>query len=202
MTLNHKLAGSRAWKALEQHQKSFRTHMRDLFAHDPDRFAKMSCEACGVFMDYSKHRATNATLELLFALARQQEVERWRDEMFAGTKINATEDRAVLHVALRNRSDRPILVDGRDVMPDVRAVLGRMREFTERVRNGRWLGATGKRITDIVNIGIGGSDLGPAMVTEALRPYWQRGMRPHFVSNVDGTHMAETLRAVDAERTL
>jgi glucose-6-phosphate isomerase len=197
------LTSSPAWQALVGHKAALaNVHMRDLFEADPERFAKMSREGCGMFVDYSKHRATDDTLRLLFALARQAEVERWRDQMFAGAKINVTEQRAVLHVALRNRSNRPIAVDGRDVMPDVNAVLAKMRDFTERVRSGRWLGATGKPITDIVNIGIGGSDLGPVMVTEALRPYWKPGLRPHFVSNVDGTQIAETLRAVDPERTL
>jgi glucose-6-phosphate isomerase len=176
--------------------------MRELFAKDPDRFRRMSLEACGVFVDFSKHRATDETLALLFALARQADVEAWRDRMFAGEKINGTEGRAVLHVALRNRSNRPILVDGKDVMPEVNAVLAKMRDFTERVRSGAWKGHTGKTITDVVNIGIGGSDLGPVMVTEALRPYWKQGMNAHFVSNVDGTHIAETLKRVDPERTL
>jgi glucose-6-phosphate isomerase len=197
------LTSTPAWRALLDHKAALEgVHMRELFAHDPQRFARMSREACGVFVDYSKHRATEETMRLLFALARQAGVESWRDRMFAGDKINGTEGRAVLHVALRNRSNRPIVVDGRDVMPDVNAVLAKMRDFTTRVRDGVWLGATGKSITDVVNIGIGGSDLGPVMVTEALRPYWKPGMRVHFVSNVDGTHVAETLRAVDAERTL
>src|SRR5262249_28250287 len=126
----------------------------------------------------------------------------WRDKMFAGEKINRTENRAVLHVALRNRSNRPILVDGEDIMPEVNAVLSKMRAFTEAVRGGAWTGYTGKRITDVVNIGIGGGGLGPAMACGALEPYWQEGMRAHFVSNVDGTHIAEALRAVDPEQTL
>jgi glucose-6-phosphate isomerase len=176
--------------------------MRELFAADPQRFARMSREACGLFVDWSKHRATGETIALLLALARQQGVEGWRDRMFAGEKINGTEGRAVLHVALRNRSNRPILVDGKDVMPDVNAVLAQMRDFTERVRSGAWRGHTDETITDLVNIGIGGSDLGPVMVTEALRPYGRPELRTHFVSNVDGTHIAETLRQVDPARTL
>ena len=140
-------------------------------------------------------------MKLLFALARQQKVEEWRDRMFAGDKINGTEKRAVLHVALRNRSNTPILVDGKDVMPEVNAVLKKMRGLTERLRSGAWKGHTGKRITDVVNIGIGGSDLGPVMVTEALKPYG-REVRPHFVSNVDGTHLAETVRDLDPASTL
>ncbi|HEU0030116.1 MAG TPA: glucose-6-phosphate isomerase [Kofleriaceae bacterium] len=198
------LTSSPAWMALSDHkEKVAKLHMRELFAADSERFARMSREACGVFVDYSKHRATEETLRLLFALARQQGVETWRDKMFAGSKeLNGTEDRAVLHVALRNRGNRPILVDGQDVMPAVNAVLAKMRDFTERVRDGRWQGHTGKPITDIVNIGIGGSDLGPVMVTEALRPYWKPGLRVHFVSNVDGTHIAEVCKRVDPEHTL
>ncbi len=176
--------------------------MRELFAKDPQRFAKMSCEACGIFVDYSKHRASDDTLRLLLALAKQADVERWRDRMFAGGKVNGTEGRAVLHVALRNRSNRPIQVDGADVMPEINRVLAKMRDFTERLRGGAWKGHTGKTITDVVNIGIGGSDLGPVMVTEALRPYGKPDLRAHFVSNVDGTHIAETLKRVDPERTL
>ena len=178
-------------------------HMRDLFAKDAERFSRMSREACGVFVDYSKHRATDETLRLLLALASQQGVASWRDKMFSGSKeLNGTEDRAVLHVALRNRSKRPIVVDGQDVTPGVEAVLAKMRKFTDRVRGGDWKGHTGKTITDIVNIGIGGSDLGPVMVTEALRPYWKPGLNVHFVSNVDGTHVAETVKRLDPERSL
>src|SRR5665647_1650196 len=198
------LTSSPAWTALLAHRPTLeKTAIRDLFAADPQRFGSMSREACGLLVDYSKHRATSETLGLLFALAKQQDVEGWRDRMFAGDKaLNGSKHRAVLHVALRNRSSRPILVDGVDVMPGVRAVLAKMRGFTERVRSGAWTGHTGKSITDIVNIGIGGSDLGPVMVTEALRPYWKPGLSVHFVSNVDGTHIAETLKRVDPERTL
>ena len=197
------LTSSPAWKALLDHQQAIAdTTMRELFAADPQRFAKLSREACGVFVDWSKHRATDETWRLLLALAQQADVAGWRDKMFAGAKINGTEDRAVGHVALRNRSNRPIPVDGADVMPEVNRVLAKMRDFTERLRGGAWKGHTGKTITDIVNIGIGGSDLGPVMVTEALRPYWKPDLRAHFVSNVDGTHIAETLKRVDPERTL
>ncbi|NVB77187.1 MAG: glucose-6-phosphate isomerase [Kofleriaceae bacterium] len=198
-----KLTASPAWKALADHATSVaNVHMRDLFAKDPQRFAKMSREAAGVFVDWSKHRATDETMRLLFALAKQADVEGWRDRMFAGEKINITEDRAVLHTALRNRSNKPVLVDGKDVMPEVNAVLAKMRDFTERLRSGQWKGFTGQTITDIVNIGIGGSDLGPVMVTEALRPYWKDGLRVHYVSNVDGTHLAETVKDLDPARTL
>ncbi|MBK8172662.1 MAG: glucose-6-phosphate isomerase [Sandaracinaceae bacterium] len=198
-----KLTESVAWKTLLAHRERMEgVHMRQLFADDPKRFAKFSRLAAGLFVDYSKNRVTEETLQLLFALAKKSGVEAERARMFAGERINGTEKRPVLHVALRNRSDRAILVDGKDVMPDVLGVLARIRVFTDRVRSGEWLGHTGKRITDIVNIGIGGSDLGPVMVTEALRPYWQDSLRPHFVSNVDGTHIAETLKAIDPETTL
>src|SRR5262249_14723632 len=152
-------------------------------------------EAGEVFVDYSKNRVTPETMRLLVALAEQQGVAEWRDRMFSGQKINGTEGRAVLHTALRNRSNRPVLVDGKDVMPEVNAVLAKMRRFTDAVRSGAWKGWTGKRITDVVNIGIGGSDLGPVMASEALKPYWQSPdktgadqgtLTPHFVSNVDG----------------
>ncbi len=177
-------------------------HMRALFEEDPKRFATLSIELGDLFVDYSKHRITGETMKLLLALAEQQKVTAWRDKMFAGEKINGTEGRAVLHVALRNRSNRPIVVDGKDVMPEVNAVLAKMRGFTESIRSGAWKGHTGKTITDIVNIGIGGSDLGPVMASEALKPYWQKGLRAHFVSNVDGTHVVETIKELDPERTL
>ena len=198
------LTSSPAWKALTEHKTAMeKVHMRDLFAKDPERFTKMSREACGIFVDYSKHRVTDETAKLLLALATQQNVEGWREKMFSGSKeLNGTEGRAVLHVALRNRSNRPIHVDGEDVMPAVNEVLAKMRAFTDRVRSGEWLGHTGKTITDIVNIGIGGSDLGPVMATEALRPYWKDGMNVHFVSNVDGTHIAEICKKIDPERAL
>jgi glucose-6-phosphate isomerase len=197
------LTTSPAWQALAKHREAVAgLHVRELFARDPARFSRMSHEACGLFVDFSKHRATDETMRLLFALAKQADVEGWREKMFAGEKINVTEGRAVLHVALRNRSNRPILVDGKDVMPEVNSVLAKMRAFTDRLRKGEWKGHTGKTITDVVNIGIGGSDLGPVMVTEALRPYSKRDLRVHFVSNVDGTHIAETVRALDPERTL
>ncbi len=197
------LTSSPAWKALVAHKEATaNTTMRELFT-DADRFKKMTREACGVFVDYSKHRATAETMQLLFALAKQANVEGWRTKMFAGDKsLNGTEDRAVLHVALRNRSNTPIVVDGKDVMPEVNAVLAKMRGFVDRLQSGAWKGHTGKTITDVVNIGIGGSDLGPVMVTEALRPYWKAGMNVHFVSNVDGTHIAEVCKRVDPERTI
>jgi glucose-6-phosphate isomerase len=198
-----KLTSSPAWTALARHFQAVRdVHMRALFAQDPNRFRAFSLRVADLFIDYSKNRATQETLQLLFALARQARVEEARDRMFAGERINGTEGRPVLHVALRNRENRPILVDGRDVMPDVNGVLERMRAFTEAVRGGGWKGHTGQTITDIVNIGIGGSDLGPVMASEALRPYWKEGLRARFVSNVDGTHLAETLKPLDPARTL
>src|SRR5581483_7033725 len=197
------LTSSPAWNALAEHHRSAsKLHMRELFREDPKRFERFSLEACDLFLDYSKHRITDETLKLLFALARQQKLEAMRDAMFSGEKINITEDRAVLHVALRNRSNRPIVVDGKDVMPEVNAVLAHMREFSEAVRSGAWKGYSGKAITDVVNIGIGGSDLGPVMATEALRPYARPGLRVHFVSNVDGTQLAETLKPLRPETTL
>ena len=206
------LTQSPAWQSLVRYHKSIESvHMRSLFAEDAKRFERFSLTLASsaasssgndLFIDYSKHRVTDETMTLLFALAEQQGVAAWRDKMFAGEKLNGTEGRAVLHVALRNRSNRPILVDGKDVMPEVNDVLARMRTFTDTIRSGAWRGPTGKRITDIVNIGIGGSDLGPVMATEALRAYWQKGMRAHFVSNVDGTHLVETVRDLDPGSTL
>lgn len=196
------LTKSAAWLKLLDHHRQLRdVHMRDLFAQEPRRFEQFSLRLDDLLVDFSKHRITRETLGLLFALARQQQVEAWRDAMFAGEKINFTEQRAVLHVALRNRASTPIRVDGKDVMPEVNEVLARMRSFTDRLRSGAWKGHTGKRITDVVNIGIGGSDLGPVMATEALRPYWS-DLRAHFVSNVDGTQLAETVKRLDPETTL
>jgi glucose-6-phosphate isomerase len=197
------LTQSQAWQALARHHGEIENvHMRDLFAADPGRFEGFSIDVGELLLDYSKHRVTKETMDLLFALARDADVFGWRDRMFAGEKINRTEDRAVLHVALRNRSNRPIHVDGVDVMPEVNAVLAKMRRFTESVRNETWRGYTGKPIKHVVNIGIGGSDLGPTMASLALKPYWQGGMRAHFVSNVDGAHIAEVFSEVSAEETL
>lgn len=197
------LTDSPAWKALQAHHRQMNpVKMRDLFAADPERFGKFSIRLGDLLFDYSKNRITDETMGLLFGLARQAGIEAARDRMFAGERINFTEDRAVLHIALRNRANRPIKVDGDDVTAEINRVLAKMRGFSEAVRSGAWQGATGKRITDIVNIGIGGSDLGPAMAVEALTPYHPAGMRFHFVSNVDGTHIAETLKAVEPENTL
>jgi glucose-6-phosphate isomerase len=198
-----RLTQTPAWTALAEHHPEIAPlHMRELFARDPERFARFSLSLGDLFVDYSKHRVTEQTMRLLVALAEQQELPARRSAMFRGEKINGTESRAVLHVALRNRANTPILVDGKDVMPEVNAVLAKMRAFTESVRSGAWKGFTGERITDVVNIGIGGSDLGPVMATEALKPYWQEGLRVHFVSNVDGTHLAETVKGLEPASTL
>ncbi|MCL2450251.1 MAG: glucose-6-phosphate isomerase [Polyangiaceae bacterium] len=197
------LTDSAAWNALSQHRDASRgTTLRTLFAEDPRRFERFSLEVDDILVDYSKNRVTEGTMRLLFELARHARVFEWRDRMMSGDKINGTENRAVLHVALRNRSNRPIRVDGNDVMPEVNAVLAKMRAFTDAVRSGTWRGATGQRITDVVNIGIGGSDLGPVMAAAALKPYWQKGLRAHFVSNVDGAHMVDTLADLSPEQTL
>jgi len=192
-----------AWKALRaHHQQISGQHMRDMFASDPERFTRFSLRFKDILLDYSKNRISEETMGLLIDLAREAGLERAVERMFNGEKINNTEDRAVLHVALRNRSNRPIMVDGEDVMPAVNHVLDRMRDFTEKVRSGKWLGCTGKPITDIVNIGIGGSDLGPVMVCEALKPFAKEGLNVHFVSNVDGTQIVETLKGLSRETTL
>ncbi len=197
------LTQSKAWQALLAHYKNVAPlHIRDLFIADPRRYSKFSLKCKDLLLDYSKNRITEETLTLLFALARQADLRTWIERMFSGGKINVTEQRAVLHVALRNRSNRPIMVDGVDVMPEVNRVLAQMKIFTESVRGGAWKGYTGKTITDIVNIGIGGSDLGPVMVCEALKPYAKPGLRAHFVSNVDGTHISETLKGLNPETTL
>lgn len=192
-----------AWRALEQHFAQMKdVHMRDLFAQDKDRFTKFSATFDGqILVDFSKNRITQETLDKLLALAKETELKDAINSMFKGEKINRTEDRAVLHTALRNRENSPIYVDGKDVMPDVNAVLEKMHKFSERIIGGEWKGFTGKTITDVVNIGIGGSDLGPFMVTEALRPY-KNHLNMHFVSNVDGTQIAETLKKLNPETTL
>lgn len=176
-------------------------HLRDLFAYDPNRFEKFSLQFEDILFDYSKNRVDEQTVALLVQLARECRLEEAIDAMFKGLPINKTENRAVLHTALRNVSNTPVFVDGQDVMPAVNGVLNHMKEFSEEVIGGTWKGYSGKAITDVVNIGIGGSDLGPVMVTEALKPY-KNHLTLHFVSNVDGTHIAETLRKVNAETTL
>jgi len=191
------------WKALKKHHLEIADlHMRQLFDEDPHRFERFSLRLGEILFDFSKNRVIKETITLLCDLARQAELAGWIEAMFAGEKINLTEDRAVLHVALRNRSSRSINVDGQDVMPKVNRVLEKMRAFSELVRGGEWRGYTGKPITDIVNIGIGGSDLGPKMVCEALKPYAQPGLNVHFVSNVDSTDLVETLKNLNPETVL
>ena len=192
-----------AWKKLNNHYKTMKNrHMRDMFRKDPRRFSKLSLMFEDITIDFSKNILSGKTLKLLLELARECRVQNAIEEMFSGEKINETEGRAVLHVALRNRSNAPIYADGIDVMPDVNAVLEQMKIFSGKVISGEWKGYTGKPVTDIVNIGIGGSDLGPLMVTEALLPYRKPHIRVHFVSNVDATHIAETLKKLSAETSL
>ncbi|MFT6479401.1 MAG: glucose-6-phosphate isomerase [Spirosomataceae bacterium] len=192
-----------AYKRLKSHYKTIqKTDIKTMFTEDPKRFNKLSVRFGDIFLDYSKNNVTTRTMTNLVNLAEECQLSDAIEKMFTGDKINATEDRAVLHTALRNRSNTPVIVDGEDVMPDVNEVLDKMRIFSEKVRNGEWKGYTGKAITDIVNIGIGGSDLGPVMVTEALKFYAKEGLEIHFVSNIDGTHVAETLKKVNPETTL
>ncbi len=198
-----KLAQSAAWQALSAHCADIKPlQMRQMFLGDPERFDKFSLRLGDLLFDYSKNRISTETIKLLVELAEQSGLPARIESMFRGDRINSTEHRAALHTALRNRSERPVLVDGKDVMPDVRRVLGLMRRFSDAVRNGEHTGHTGKAIRDIVNIGIGGSDLGPLMVCEALKPYAKANLRAHFVSNVDGTQLVETLKYLDAETTL
>jgi len=203
MLNKQKPTDTQAWKKLEAHYEQLKEkQIKSLFAADPQRFSSFSLKLENILVDFSKNRITEETLSLLIELAEECKLSEAIQSMYAGEAINETEGRAVLHVALRNRTNRPIMVDGKDVMPEVNEVLSRMEAFSDKILSGAWKGYTGKRITDIVNIGIGGSDLGPVMVTEALRPYWQDGMNVHFVSNVDGTHMTETLKRVNPETTL
>ena len=191
------------WQKLCVHQqKVAKLHMRDLFENDPNRFGKYSLKFSDLLFDYSKNRITDETMPLLLQMAKEANVKQWREKMFAGEKINITENRAVLHTALRNRSNTPVMVDGNDVMPEINAVLSQMREFSNKVRDGSWLGYSGKPITDIVNIGIGGSDLGPVMVCDALKPYASEKLNIHFVSNIDGAHLMRALEKCNAETTL
>jgi glucose-6-phosphate isomerase len=192
-----------AWKSLAQHNKEIkRLHLRDLFANDATRGEKFTADAVGVFLDYSKNRITNATLQLLLQLAEESDLRARIDAMFRGDKINVTEKRAVLHVALRAPSDATFLVDGKNVVADVHAVLDKMTSFSNKVRSGQWLGQTGKRIKNIVNIGIGGSDLGPVMAYEALKHYTDRSRTFRFVSNIDGIDFVEATRDLDPAETL
>ena len=198
------MAGRKAaFNALEKHRKRLSDlTMREMFAADPKRFDAFSATFGDILLDYSKNRIDAVVMKALFDLARASEVELRRNRMWAGDHINTTEDRAVLHMALRYQGDQPVMVDGHDVMPDVREVLGRMKVFSDQVRDGTIRGATGEQFTDIVNIGIGGSDLGPAMVTLALAPYGRPDLRAHYVSNVDGAHIHDTLAFLDPKRTM
>ena len=192
-----------AWRALQDHYEAIRSrHLRDLFAHDPKRGERMTVEAAGVFLDYSKNRIDEETLRLLVALAKQSGLRERIEAMFRGEKINVTENRAVLHVALRAPKGASIAVDGENVVPEVHAVLDKMATFADRIRSGEWKGHTGKRIRNVINIGIGGSDLGPAMAYEALKSYSDRAMSFRFVSNVDGTDFVEATRDLDPAETL
>ncbi|MDH5611579.1 MAG: glucose-6-phosphate isomerase [Gammaproteobacteria bacterium] len=198
-----KLTELPAWKALKAHfAETKNLHMRDLFAQDNLRFEKFSTQMDDILMDFSKNRITDETFRLLCDLARETNVEGWRDQMFAGLEINISEYRPVLHTALRNRGNKPVIVDGEDVMPKINKVLQQMRYFSERVRGGHWRGYSGHLIKDVINIGIGGSDLGPHVVCDAMKPFAQRGMNVHFVSNIDPTHLTEILKFVQPESTL
>jgi glucose-6-phosphate isomerase len=197
------LTERKAWKALEAHHKSIRDlHLRKLFADDSKRGERMTAEAVGLYLDYSKNRITDETLKLLLQLAEESGLRARIDAMFSGEKINITEKRAVLHVALRAPRDASVIVDGENVVPQVHAVLDKMADFSDRVRSGVWKGHTGKRIRNVINIGIGGSDLGPVMAYEALKHYSERAMTFRFVSNVDGTDFAEAVQDLDPSETL
>lgn len=194
---------SKAWKQLEKVYGSFaKTQMKDLFHDDPKRAEKYSVAFDNMFLDYSKNRIDDKVMNALYALAEERHLQDKIKAMFSGQKINQTENRAVLHIALRNRANKPIYVDGHDVMPQINKVLEKMRDFSEAVRLGTFTGYTGKKLTNIVNIGIGGSDLGPYMVTQALKPYWQKDIKCYFISNIDGTSCAEVLNNIDPEKTL
>ncbi|TNF93207.1 MAG: glucose-6-phosphate isomerase [Gammaproteobacteria bacterium] len=191
------------WSALKDHyQQTVHLHMRDMFATDEKRFEKFSLLHNDILLDYSKNRITQETMDLLIGMARDAGLEDWVEKMFSGEKINHTENRAVLHTALRNRSDKPVMLDGNDVMPEVRAEWQRVKALAEAVRTRQWRGVTGQPITDVVNLGIGGSSLGPEMVTSALRPYGIHDMNFHFVSNVDENHITGTLKTLKPETTL
>ena len=192
-----------SWQALKQHRQLFEdVHMKDFFFNDAERFSRFSIQTGDLLFDYSKNIITENTVELLLQLVNECGLKDAIEAMFTGEKINETENRAVLHTALRNFSGKPVLTDGIDVMPGIKNVLEQMKNFCSQVHNGEWKGYTGKQIKYIVNIGIGGSDLGPVMVTEALKPYWIDGIQSYFVSNVDGTHIIETLKKINAEETL
>jgi glucose-6-phosphate isomerase len=197
------LTKTQAYRDLLHHFEQMKdVQMKDLFEKDPQRFDKFSIQFNDILLDYSKNIISEQTIKLLIKLAKEQNVDEWASKMYAGEKINFTENRAVLHIALRNRSNTPILYEGKDVMPDINRVLSQMQAFCAKIHTGQWKGYTGKAITDVVNIGIGGSDLGPVMVTEALKPYAKPNINIHFVSNIDGTHISEVLKKVNPETTL
>ncbi len=194
---------TKAWKELSRHYQTMKAiYLKDLFEKDPERFSRFSCQFEDILIDYSKNLITEETISLLMNLAEEINLKDAIERMFTGEKINETENREVLHTALRDPAGNSIYIDDKDIKIDIQRVLNQMRIFTENVSSGDWKGYTGKRIRDIINIGIGGSDLGPVMVTEALKPYWQSGITPHFVSNVDSTHIIETLKDLDPETTL
>ena len=194
---------TQAWQKLKEHSEQLKEqHMRDLFSADPNRTRSFSLQAAGLHLDYSKNLLTRQTLQLLLQLAKEVNLEQAIEAMFKGEAINETENRAVLHVALRNQSHSAIYQEGKDIMPGVEGVLGIIKAFSDKILSGEWRGYSGKAIRDIVNIGIGGSDLGPQMVYEALRFYKSEHINAHFVSNVDGTHIWETLKQLDPETTL
>lgn len=202
MLINQDPAETPAWQALTAHFIEMQAvHLKELFAENPERFQEFHIQFEDILFDYSKNHLTNDTISMLVKLAEQMQLGEAIQQMLLGSPINATEGRAVLHTALRNRANKPVLVDGKDVMPEVNRVLSQMEKFASALHSGTWKGSTGKAVTDVVNIGIGGSDLGPFMVTEALKPYW-KGITPHFVSNVDGTHLVETLKKLNPETTV
>ena len=192
-----------SWKKLESHALDMKSqHMSQLFKQNPQRFAQFSIQLAPFLVDYSKNLICASTMEMLINLAKECDVEAWREKMFNGERINSTEERAVLHTALRNRSKKPIMLDGKDINIDVQLALDKMKAFSEKVRQGLWSGYSGKRITDVVNIGVGGSNLGPQMVTEALDQYSDNSVNVHYVSNVDGTQIANVLRPLNPEKVL
>jgi glucose-6-phosphate isomerase len=198
-----KLQNNFVWKMLQTHYSEIsKIHIKEYFQQNPNRFKEFSIEKEGVLLDFSKNRITKKTMDLLLELAKSRGVEQAIKAMYGGEKINTTENRAVLHTALRNKNNQPVYFEGKDVMPDVKRVLQHMKKICDKIHSGEWKGSTGKQIKYIVNIGIGGSDLGPLMVTECLKPYQVKGIESYFVSNIDGTHIAETLNKINAEETL
>jgi glucose-6-phosphate isomerase len=192
-----------SWKYLQEHYKAMKSvHMWDLFENDPERFSKFSLKFNDILLDYSKNIITSETMYTLLELAEEMKINDAIEKMFSGGRINETENRAVLHTALRNSSNKAVFVDDKDVIPQIKEVLQQIEDFSEKVTSGQWVGFSGKAISDIVNIGIGGSDLGPVMVTEALKPYHKINIKTHFISNIDGTQIVETLRQLNPETTL